>query len=178
MTQVFTSAGNLPLSILDDRPRRYTTTQPFTYRDTMTVLREIEELKTNLNKMVDYLNDMSKDMDDLEDAVRKAIVDITERMDRALRALKEELITLIQQANRFGMTESPVRGDVQSVPFVLGDMYDNLRYHGLFAKDYDGLDMTAKEYDDHGFGARRYDLDAAVDRNAVPGDFTGRLNAA
>lgn len=177
MTTVFTSVGSLPLSILDDRPRRYTTTQPFTYRDTMTVLREIEELKANLNKMVDYLNDMSKDMDDLEESVRKTVVEMMDRMDKALRALKEELVTLIQQANQFGMVESPVRGEVQSVSFVLGDMYDNLRRYALFAKDYDEHGFTAKEYDDYGFSARRYDLDVTPDKNALPGDFTGRLNA-
>ena len=170
----YTWGGSLPLSILDDRPRRYTTSQPFTYRDTLTTLREIEELKCNLNKLVDYLNDMSKDLDDFEKIVKKALEEILVDFQKKLDALESRLIDTIKEANEHGIAESPVRGRIQSLDFVLGDMYDNLRYYGLFAKDYDDMNLTAKEYDDMQTGARRYDLQASRRLNPVMGDYRGR----
>lgn len=170
----YTWGGSLPLSILDDRPHRYTTSQPFTYRDTLTTLREIEELKCNLNKLVDYLNDMSKDLDDFEKIVKKALEDILIEFQQKLDALESRLIETIKEANAHGVAESPVRGRTQALDFVLGDMYDNLRYYGLFAKDYDDMGLTAKEYDDMQTGARRYDLQASRRLNPMLGDYKGR----
>lgn len=170
----YTWGGSLPLSILDDRPRRYTTSQPFTYRDTLTTLREIEELKRNLNKLVDYLNDMSKDLDDFEKIVKKALEDILIEFQQKLDSLENRLIGTIKEANEHGVAESPVRGRIQALDFVLGDMYDNLRYYGLFAKDYDDMGLTAKEYDDVQTGARRYDLQASRRLNPVLGDYGDR----
>lgn len=170
----YTWRGSLPLSILDDRPHRYTTSQPFTYRDTLTTLREIEELKCNLNKLVDYLNDMSKDLDDFEKIVKKALENILIEFQQKLDSLESRLIETIKEANAHGIAESPVRGRIQALDFVLGDMYDNLRYYGLFAKDYDDMGLTAKEYDDMQTGARRYDLQASRRINPILGDYGGR----
>ncbi len=170
----YTWGGSLPLSILDDRPRRYTTSQPFTYRDTLTTLREIEELKRNLNKIVCYLNDMSDDLDDFEKQVKNALDLLSVSLQKALDDLEARLRDLISGAEQSGVAFSPVRGKTQSINFVLGDMYDNLRYFGLFAQDYDNMGLTAKEYDDMQIPARRYDLNTSKRLNPVPGDFQGR----
>lgn len=174
MMDNYTWGGSLPLSILDDRPHRYTTSQPFTYRDTLSTLRELEEIKCNLNKLIDYLNDMSKDLDDFEKLVKQALEAMIVDFQKKLDSLESRLIETIKEANDHGVAESPVRGRIQSIDFVLGDMYDNLRYYGLFAKDYDDMGLTAKEYDNTQTGARRYDLQASRRLNPVLGDYNGR----
>lgn len=165
---------NTLTGLFEYRPRRYTTTQPFTYRDTITTLRAIEEIKRNLNAMVECLNDMSSDMDDFEKQVARALELLSEATQKRLEELESRLKSMIEEANRSGTAFSPVRGTVQSLDHVLGDMYDNLRVTALFAVDYDDMRLTAREYDELGFTARRYDLQASAKTNNVPGDFSGR----
>ena len=41
---------------------------------------------------------------------------------------------------------------------ALDDLYDNVRVHAIFSKDYDEMGLEAQEYDALGMTARGYDL--------------------
>lgn len=155
-------------------PRRFTTTQPYTYRDTITTLRYMEEIRKCLDELHDQVNNIAEEGNNLENDINKYLEALIGSLDEHLERMRGELIGMINASNEHGTSWSPVRGRNDALDNVLSDMYDNLRRHALFAKDFDDMSMTAKEFDEKGFGARRFDLDTTKSPNAVLGDFKGR----
>ena len=64
---------------------------------------------------------------------------------------------------------SPVYGRQDSVQKALDDLYDNVRVHALFARDYDEMQLKAGEYDALGMTSRGYDLYATDIVDEQPG---------
>ena len=162
-----------PLDI-DPRQRYFTTVQPFSYRDTLTVLGYVQEVAEHLDQLRERLNDLSKDVNAAIDANNQDVKDIADNLLRQMAALREELIRLIEQSQVTGIAWSPVYGKQDALQSVLDGMYDNVRNHGLFWGDYDNMGLEAPTYDALGLSAREYDLRATAVDNCVPGDFPGR----
>lgn len=150
------------------------TSVPFTYRDGLTTLQLIECLRHNLNILQCDLSKLEETTSDLATSVDKALADTVAQINKAMAALRAELLALIHETERQGVATSPVYGTTQPLGDVLGGMYDNARNHGLFCGDYDDMRLTAQEYDGLSLGAREYDLRATAVDNCVPGDFPGR----
>lgn len=150
------------------------TSVPFTYRDGLTTLQLIECLRHNLDILQCDLSKLEETTSDLATSVDKALADTVAQINKAMAALRAELLALIHETEQQGVATSPVYGTTQPLGDVLGGMYDNARNHGLFCGDYDNMRLTAQEYDGLSLGAREYDLRATAVDNCVPGDFPGR----
>ena len=162
-----------PLDI-DPRQRYFTTVQPFSYRDTLTVLGYVQEVAEHLDQLRERLNNLAKDVNAAIEANNQDVKDIADNLLRQMAALREELIRLIEQSQVTGIAWSPVYGKQDALQSVLDGMYDNVRNHGLFWGDYDNMQLEASTYDALGLPAREYDLRATAVDNCVPGDFPGR----
>lgn len=153
---------------------RIPTSVPFTYRDGLTTLQLIECIRCNLDGL-------QSDFNTLVDQVNQSIADnnttvqqIADNLVNQMTILREELIKLIEQSQSTGLAWSPVYGKQDALQTVLDGMYDNTRNHALFWGDYDGMELDAFTYDGLGLTAREYDLRATAVDNCVPGDFPGR----
>ena len=162
-----------PLDV-DPRQRYFTTVQPFSYRDTLTVLGYAQEVAEHLDQLRERLNNLAKDVNAAIDANNQDVKDIADNLLRQMAALREELIRLIEQSQVTGIAWSPVYGKQDALQSVLDGMYDNVRNHGLFWRDYDNMQLEASIYDALGLSAREYDLRATAVDNCTPGDFAGR----
>lgn len=162
-----------PLDI-DPRQRYFTTVQPFSYRDTLTVLGYVQEVAEHLDQLREQLDNLAKDVDAEIDANNQYVKNMADNLLKQMAVLREELIRLIEQSQVTGIAWSPAYGKQDALQTVLDGMYDNVRNHGLFWGDYDNMQLTAQEYDGLSLGAREYDLRATAVDNCVPGDFPGR----
>ena len=150
------------------------TSVPFTYRDGLTTLQLIECLRHNLDTLQCDLSKLEGVTSDLAESVDKNLADTVAQINKAMAALRAELLALIHEMEQQGVATSPVYGTTQPLGDVLGGMYDNARNHGLFWGDYDNMRLTAQEYDGLSLKAREYDLKATAVDNCMPGDFPGR----
>lgn len=155
-------------------PRRVPTSVPFTYRDGITTLELIECLRRNLDSLQNDLNDAVKDVNDEVEGVEGELQAAVDRMDSNLKQLRSELIQLINESQGAGVFYGSAYGTAKPVPQIIGDVYDNTRYYGLFARDYDAMEISALDYDTLETSARRYDLQGSRRLNPVLGDFKGR----
>ena len=162
-----------PLDI-DPRQRYFTTVQPFSYRDTLTVLGYVQEVAEHLDQLRERLNNLAKDTNAAIDGNNQNIKNMADNLLKQMAALREELIRLIEQSQVTGIAWSPAYGKQDALQTVLDGMYDNVRNHGLFWEDYDNMQLDASIYDALGLSAREYDLRATAVDNCVPGDFPGR----
>ena len=162
-----------PLDI-DPRQRYFTTVQPFSYRDTLTVLGYVQEVAEHLDQLREQLDNLAKDVDAVIDANNQYIKNMADNLLKQMSVLREELIRLIEQSQTSGMAWSPAYGKQDALQTVLDGLYDNARNHALFWRDYDGMALEASMYDALGLSAREYDLRATAVDNCVPGDFPGR----
>ena len=162
-----------PLDI-DPRQRYFTTVQPFSYRDTLTVLGYVQEVAEHLDQLREQLDNLAKDIDAVIDANNQYIKNMADNLLKQMSVLREELIRLIEQSQTTGIAWSPAYGKQDALQTVLDGLYDNTRNHALFWGDYDGMALEASMYDALGLSAREYDLRATAVDNCVPGDFLGR----
>lgn len=154
--------------------RAVPTSVPFTYRDGMTTLELIECLKHNICLLQEQTNKLTDTVNENQANTDKALRDVLDKVDASLAALRAELIDMISRIEAGGVNHCPVYGGAMPLDDILGHIYDNLRYHGLFWGDYDDMQLTAMEYDGLSLTAREYDLRATAVDNASPGDFPGR----
>lgn len=150
------------------------TSVPFTYRDGLTTLQLIECLRHNLDALQSDFNALIESVNAAIDANNQDIKNMADNLIRQMAALREELIRLIEQSQVTGLAWSPVYGKQDALQTVLDGMYDNTRNHALFWSDYDNMALEATMYDGLGLTARDYDLRATAVDNCVPGDFPGR----
>ena len=154
--------------------RAVPTSVPFTYRDGITTLELIELLRRNVDILQCDLSKLEEATTDLSASVDKALADTVAQINQDMADLRAEMLSLIHEMEQQGTATSPVYGTTQPLGDVLGGLYDNTRTHGLFAKDYDDMTLTAQEYDGLALGAREYDLRSTAMDNLVLGDFPGR----
>lgn len=155
-------------------PARIPTSVPFTYRDGVTTLQLIEDIRCNLDGL-------QSDFNTLVEQVNQSIADnnatvrqIADNLVKQMAILREELIQLIKQSQSTGLAWSPAYGKQDALQTVLDGVYDNTRNHALFWADYDNMGLGASVYDALGLTAREYDLRATAVDNCVPGNFPGR----
>lgn len=163
--------GGSPLGGILSRPY-FSTMQPFAYRDTLNMLTWIQALCDNLNIVVEKTNEIGDGLNNVQLEVDKKIADVIDQTNRALTELEKELRALVETSYETGVARSPVRGVVQSVQTVLDDMYDNVRVHALFARDYDEMELSVDEWEAVGIDARTYDLWPINVPDAQLGDVT------
>ena len=149
-------------SILDKYLQsQLTTSQPYTYRNGLTLLELIQELAK-------HLDDTNADIVTLRTAVDKAIEEISSKVDKQ-SGQNDEVRTLALKAYEAalraiglegGSCYDVAHGGIRPVEIVAGHVYDRNRVCALTAAAYDSCDLTAGEFDGLGFTADGYDLTA------------------
>lgn len=167
-------------SILDKYLQsQLTTSQPYTYRNGLTLLELIQELAK-------HLDDTNADIVILRTAVDKAIEEISSKVDtqsgqndevRAL-ALKAYEAALQAIGLEGGSCYDVAHGGMRPVEIVAGHVYDRNRVKALTAAAYDDCGFTAQEFDGLGYSADKYDLEAlknpeySIKKTATKADLT------
>ena len=149
---------------------RVGSTQPFNYRDTLTLLDYVNQVVAHIESVQSDVNDdmttIDGDLDMMQTALNGMLVD----MDN----LRDQLIAMISQAAASDniMVRSPSYGGVVDVQRALGDMYDADRLFGLFTSDFDALNLSPAAFDALQVSPREFDLRSTDVINAVQGDAT------
>ena len=161
-------------------PHTVSPTQPFAYRDTVTLLRKLELLRENLDTIADSLNDLIGNHNALDDDSQKRFTAIEASVDNLtgmlpdMANLRDELISMIKQAAASDntMVWSPAYGNQVPAQLAVEDTYDANRLFGLFAGDFDDLAMSPADFDALEVSPREFDLRSTDAINAVRGDIT------
>ena len=106
-----------PLDI-DPRQRYFTTVQPFSYRDTLTVLGYVQEVAEHLDQLREQLDNLAKDVDAVIDANNQYIKDMADNLLKQMSVLREELIRLIEQSQTTGLAWSPAYGKQDALHMI------------------------------------------------------------
>ena len=161
-------------------PHTVSPTQPFAYRDTVTLLRKLELLRDNLDTIADSVNDLIRNHNALDDDSQKRFTAIEASVDNLtgmlpdMINLRDGLINMIKQvaAGDNIMVWSPAYGNQVTAQSAVEDTYDANRLFGLFAGDFDDLTMSPAGFDALEVSPRDFDLRSTDAINAVRGDIT------
>ena len=144
--------------------------QPFTYRDSFTVLDKLESLFEAINtifskilvltdELTDVIKSVNNRFDQMEADYNNKIMALESKHDKDIKLLRIELTDLIVKANEEGVCFNPTNGNnAESVSKVISDVYDNVRLYGYFAKGFDTGTITAGDFDNSNKSSRNIDL--------------------
>lgn len=144
--------------------------QPFTYRDSLTVLDKLESLVNAINSIFKKILALTNELtgvvksvndrfDQMEADYNNRINELSNKHDIELAALEKKLVALIISSNEEGTCFNPTNGNrYESLSKVISDVYDNVRLYGYFASEFDNGAVTVGDFDKSGVSARHYDL--------------------
>lgn len=124
-------AGNpaiTPLRI-DPRQRYFTTVQPFSYRDTLTVLYYVQDIAANVDAIRKQLNNLADDENADIDAVNKIIEHIRLWQSSVDTAL-DDLMAKVDRYQTSALTYNPTTGRYEDSENTDRDMYRELAVFG------------------------------------------------
>lgn len=117
-----------PLDI-DPRQRYFTTVQPFSYRDTLTVLGYVQEAADHLDELREQLDNLAKDENADVEAIKQLIAGFNERFERINEAL-DDLGRQVGQYEDSALTYNPTRGRYEDSKNTNRDIYRELAVFG------------------------------------------------
>jgi hypothetical protein len=144
-------------------------TQPFNYRDTLTLLDYVNQVVAHIQSVQSDINDgvtvIDGDLQTMQDTLAGMLLDMAN--------LRDELISMIKQAAASdNIVVWSVYGQRVALQRALDDMYDADRTHGLFVSDFDSLELSPAQFDALGVNPRVFDLHSTNKVNTVSGDIT------
>lgn len=134
-----------PLDI-DPRQRYFTTVQPFSYRDTLTVLGYVQEVAEHIDELREQLDNLAKDENADVEAINKILEEIAQwrsSVDAALDDIERKLDGYQASA----LTYNPTTGRHEDSANANRDIYRELAVFG--ARVDQMATMTAGEAADH-----------------------------
>lgn len=114
---------------LDPRQRYYTTTQPFSYRDTLTVLGMVQEVAGHLDELRESVDDLAKDENNDVEAINKAIAQLSAWQATVDTAL-DDLTAKVDQYQASALTYNPTTGRYEDSENTNRDIYRELAVFG------------------------------------------------
>lgn len=117
-----------PLDI-DPRQRYFTTVQPFSYRDTLTVLGYVQEVAEHLDQLGNQVNDLAKDEGADVDAINKILAQIAiwrTSVDTTL----DDLAKKVDQYQTSALTYNPTTARYEDSKSTNRDIYRELAVFG------------------------------------------------
>ena len=117
-----------PLDI-DPRQRYFTTGQPFSYCDTLTVLGYVQEVAGHLNELREQLDNLARDENADIEAIRQLVAGFDERFERLDKTL-DDLEKQVGQYEDSDLTYNPTRGKYEDSKNTNRDMYRELAVFG------------------------------------------------
>lgn len=117
-----------PLDI-DPRQRYFTTVQPFSYRDTLTVLGYVQDVAGHLDELREQLDNLAKDENADVDAIKQMVAGFSEQFDRINKTL-DDLEKQVGQYEDSDLTYNPTRGKYEDSKNTNRDMFRELAVFG------------------------------------------------
>lgn len=141
-------AGNpviTPLRI-DPRQRYFTTVQPFSYRDTLTVLYYVQDIAANVDTLREQLNNLGKDNEADINEIKQLVAGFNDQFTRLNKAL-DDLEKKVGQYEDSDLIYNPTRGQYEDSKHATRDMYRELAVFGARVNQMAQLDVaTASAY--------------------------------
>lgn len=117
-----------PLDI-DPRQRYFTTVQPFSYRDTLTVLGYVQEVAEHLDQLREQVDNLAEDENADIDAINKTLAQIETWQD-AIDATLDDLTKKVDQYQTSSLTYNATTGRYEDSKNTDRDMYRELAVFG------------------------------------------------
>lgn len=117
-----------PLDI-DPRQRYFTTVQPFSYRDTLTVLGYVQEVADHLDELRESVDDLAKDENADVDAINKTLAQVA-AWQASVNSTLDDLTAKIDQYQTSALTYNPTTGRYEDSKNTNRDMYRELAVFG------------------------------------------------
>ena len=114
---------------IDPRQRYYTTTQPLSYRDTLTVLGMVQEMAGHLDELRESIDNLAKDEASDVEAINKVIAQIGAWQATVDTAL-DDLAAKLDKFEDSEITYNPTTGRHESSENTNRDMYRELAVFG------------------------------------------------
>lgn len=118
----------VPLDI-DPRQRYFTTVQPFSYRDTLTVLGYVQEVAEHVDELREQLDNLAKDENADVDAI-KAILTRIATWQTSIDTALDDLTKKFDQYQNSALTYNPTTGRLEDSKNTDRDMYRELAVYG------------------------------------------------
>jgi len=116
-------------SDIDPRQRYFTTVQPFSYRDTLTVLGYVQEIAAHLDTLREQLDNLGEDEQADIAAIKTLIAGFDEQFQRIDRTL-DDLEKQVGQYEDSNLVYNPTRGKYEDSKDALRDIYRELAVFG------------------------------------------------
>lgn len=117
-----------PLDI-DPRQRYFTTVQPFSYRDTLTVLGYVQEAVEHLDQLREQVDNLAKDENTDIEAINKILAQIGVWQSSVDTAL-DDLTKKVDRYQTSALTYNPTTGRYEDSKNTERDMYRELAVFG------------------------------------------------
>lgn len=117
-----------PLDI-DPRQRYFTTVQPFSYRDTLTVLGYVQEIAKHLDTLREQLDNLGEDEQTDIAAIKTLIAGFDEQFQRINKTL-DDLEKQVGQYEDSNLVYNPTRGKYEDSKNASRDIYRELAVFG------------------------------------------------
>lgn len=117
-----------PLDI-DPRQRYFTTVQPFSYRDTLTVLGYVQEVAEHVDELREQLDNLAKDETADIEAINKILSQVKIWQD-AVDGTLDDLTKKVGQYQTSALTYNPTTGRYEDSKNTDRDMYRELAVFG------------------------------------------------
>lgn len=117
-----------PLDV-DPRQRYFTTVQPFSYRDTLTVLGYVQEVASHIDELREQLDNLAKDEDADVEAIGKILEGIAVWRGTVDGTL-DDLTAKVDQYKTSTLTYNPTTGRYEDSKNTDRDMYRELAVFG------------------------------------------------
>lgn len=117
-----------PLDI-DPRQRYFTTVQPFSYRDTLTVLGYVQEVADHLDELRESVDDLAKDETADVDAINKVLQKIG-LWQTSVDTTLDDLANKVDQYQTSTLAYNPTNGRYEDSKNTDRDMYRELAVFG------------------------------------------------
>lgn len=114
---------------IDPRQRYFTTVQPFSYRDTLTVLGYVQEVAEHVDELREQLDNLAKDENADIEAIKQLIAGFGEQFERINKTL-DDLEKQVGQYEDSDLTYDPTRGKYEDSKNTNRDMYRELAVFG------------------------------------------------
>lgn len=117
-----------PLDI-DPRQRYFTTVQPFSYRDTLTVLGYVQEVADHLDELRESVDNLAKDENADVEAINKTLAQIA-TWQASVNTTLDDLTHKVDQYQTSALTYNPTTGRYEDSKRTDRDMYRELAVFG------------------------------------------------
>lgn len=117
-----------PLDI-DPRQRYFTTVQPFSYRDTLTVLGYVQEVAEHLDQLAEQLDNLAKDENADVEAINGMLAQIA-AWQASVNTTLDDLANKVGQYQTSTLTYNPTTGRYEDSKHTDRDMYRELAVFG------------------------------------------------